>query len=391
MDWMGSDTSNTDNIQPFVWKTLLRTLSIGALTCTVFLLNTNQLALEKNYRSFERVGQHGNELLHLRQCLPSTDDVRIAVESSKAGLFVRAETTKCSRPFVGAGCRATWSVDALRAHFTRLSPAWSGDARRMTHGFRPPKHVSQRNYEHSCMHKHGLSSKLVAAFQKRNLTSATACTVSSENITARYASSCAVVGGSPRLVDEPRADEIDDPEHELVFRYNMHKMDALHSGKRVDVWVVNQLFAHPVKIREKTGFDEVTDNTADIMFMQIAIRGDIFDRFTQAYDAKKFADDASRCAGHLLVSPAFVMGACALASGAISTGQLGLFLAASMCRNVDAYGFTTPSPKRSLYNATYTYADKKKGTLFMDNSEIMQMTFTRLLHCIGLIRLHGLD
>ena len=73
------------------------------------------------------------------------------------------------------------------------------------------------------------------------------------------------------------------------------------------------------------------------------------------------------CGGHALVSPRLIPNACILSDGAISTGQLGLSMAALMCDRLDAYGFT-PYDIPNLFGSNYShYKSLSTASLIIDN------------------------
>ena len=314
----------------------------------------------------------------LKVCMRSTDSVNISVHKHEDDILVNAVTRNCTRPNVGPGCVATWSVKALLSAFAQQSPAWLEDDNLSDLESRGVK-VNDSN----CAAQGGILQMLHEAYD--NLNASSVCILDKDDIESRKVSSCAIVGGSPLLGRKPRSHEIDES-HELVFRYNDHTMHASHSGRRADIWILNQMFAKPSKFRQvvrQNGF-EITSRT---LFMQIAIQKQVVQNFNDDARGDK-PKDAKDCGRHLLISPRLIKNACILSDGAISTGQLGLFIAASMCRHVDAYGFT-PYNISNLFGLSYTHDSAlMKSRLVIDNVEVLQMTFNQLLHCLRLIQLH---
>ena len=317
------------------------------------------------------------DVSELQLCMQSTDSVNISVYTHERDTVVRAATVKCLRPHVGPGCVVTWSVNTLLSRFARQSSTWlEDDDAYLTH-LRESIDVSGS----TCARKNGVLQALQEAYNGLNVSEL--CRVNEEYVSTKRASSCAIVGGSPLLGQKPRYRDIDKKSHDLVFRYNTNALNEAHSGRRADVWIMNQMFAgkNMRKTMPRTGFN-ITNRT---VFMQIAMSNRVVQR------VRRRIDGVSRegCGGHALVPPRLIANACILSDGAISTGQLGLFIAASMCDRVDAYGFT-PYNISNLFGSNYSH-DKELNTasLTIDNVEVLQMTFNQLLHCLGLIQLHG--
>lgn len=315
---------------------------------------------------------------HLAECLPSTESVNINIERGPGGdVLITAMAKRCTR-FHNSGCNTTWSVNALLSDFSKLPIARKeGDDTLLFS-------TLKKQTKHKCMQPGEPGDQIPKLYESKRKDSV--CMVTEAQLSSRRSHSCAVVGSAPQ--DGKHANDIDSPTHDLVFRYNLINNVDSSSGTRADVWILNNLAAAagPYDI-ERTGFN-YHENIGN------AINGTLL--FHQALNENSLSTfmaaqhyNATKCRGKFIINPEVTVMACFLADGAISTGQIGLFLAAAMCEKIDAYGFTLLKSNSSRGNA-YTHSDgiDIQGET-VDNIFLLQFTFNTLLHCLKLVTFHS--
>ena len=68
---------------------------------------------------------------------------------------------------------------------------------------------------------------------------------------------------------------------------------------------------------------------------------------------------------------------------------MGFFVAAAMCDEIDAYGFSTYDMEGVSFDQPYTHDDGLNvGGEVVDNMFALQFTFNALLGCLNLVKFH---